>query len=64
MDPVVAVVDGAFAFVSEHLVGIGDLGETGGCVWVCSVAVWVVPEGEGVELSLLSLVLLDSILGI
>lgn len=51
MDPVVAVVHGALAFVSEHLVGIGDLGEAGRCVGVCSVAVWVVPEGECVELS-------------
>lgn len=51
MDAVVAVVDGAFAGVGEDLVGGGDVGEALGGIRVGAVAVWVVAEGEGVELS-------------
>lgn len=51
MDAVVAVVGGAFCGVAEGLVGGGDAGETGGGGWVGAVAVGVVAEGEGVELS-------------
>ena len=51
-DAVVAVVGGAFCGVAEGLVGGGDAGETGGGGGIFAVAVWVVAEGEGVELSI------------
>ena len=52
VDAIVAVVGGAFGVVAEDLVGGGDAGETGGGGGVFAVAVWVVAEGEGVELSI------------
>ena len=51
VDAVVAVVGGAFGVVAQDLVCGGDAGETGGSGGVFAVAVWVVAEGEGVELS-------------
>lgn len=46
-----AVVGGALGGVAEDAVGGGDAGEAVGCVGVGAVPVWVVAEGEGVELS-------------
>ena len=51
VDAVVAVVRGALRGVAEDLVGGRDSGEARGGGWVGAVAVWVVAEGEGVELS-------------
>jgi len=51
VDAVIAVVGGAFCGVAEGMVGRGDAGEAGGGGWVGAVAVGVVAEGEGVELS-------------
>ena len=50
-DAVFAVVGGALGGVAEDAVGGGDAGEAVGCVGVGAVSVWVVAEGEGVELS-------------
>lgn len=52
VDAVVAIVGGAFARVPEDLVRGGNAGEALGGCWVGAVAVGVVAEGEGVELSI------------
>lgn len=51
VEAVVAVVGCAFGGVAEDVVGGGDAGEALAGGWVGAVAVWVVAEGEGVELS-------------
>lgn len=51
VEAVLAVVGGAFLGIAEHVVGGGDAGEAAAGAWVFAVAVRVVAEGEGVELS-------------
>lgn len=51
VEAVLAVVDGAFLRVAEDVVGGGDAGEARAGGGVMAVAVWVVAEREGVELS-------------
>lgn len=50
-DAVVAIIAGAFTAVSEDVVGGGDVGEAGGCVGIVAIAIGMVREGKGVELS-------------
>lgn len=53
VDTVLAVIGGAFRCVAEDLVGGGDSSKAGGCSGIGTVAIWVVTEREGVELSIL-----------
>lgn len=53
VDTVLAVIGGAFRCVAEDLVGGGDSSKAGGCSGIGTVAIWMVTEREGVELSIL-----------
>lgn len=50
-DAVVAIIAGAFTAVSEDVVGGGDVGEASICVGIVAIAIGMVREGKGVELS-------------
>lgn len=49
----IEIVACAFVTVAEDVVGRGDCGKALSCFWIRTVAVWMVFEGESVELSFL-----------